>query len=76
MEILIKTKSISSRTNKYQRGDLFITYEKKGKKSSTIMGWFCASGTVEIINVCLLFIKWWYNEGQVDWWIIIKTACS
>ena len=65
MEILIKTTRISSRTNKDQRGGSFRTDEKKGKKSSPRMGWFCASGTVEILNVCLLLITWSSKVGQV-----------
>ena len=31
------------------------------------MGWFHASGRVEIIYVSWPFITWWSKEGQVDW---------
>ena len=68
MDILIETTRISSRNNKDQRGYLFRTDEKNGKKSSRRMGWFCASGIVEIPIVCWPFISWWYNGGQVYWW--------
>ena len=76
MEILTKTTIISSINNKYQRGDLFRTDEKKGKKSSPRMGWFCASGTVEILNLRWPFITWWSNEGQVDRWIKIQKLLA
>ena len=72
MEILIKTTIISYRTNKYQRGHSFRTDEKKGKKSIPRMGWFSASGTVEILHVRWQFIKRISKEEQVDWWIKLQ----
>ena len=72
MDILIKTTIIYSRNNKYQRGDSFKTDENKGKNSSSRMGWFRASGTVEIRNVRWPFITWWSNEVKVDWWIKLQ----
>ena len=65
-------KRISSRNNKDQKGYLFITDEKKGKKSSPRMEWFCASVIVEILDVCWLLITWWSQEGKVDWWIKLQ----
>ena len=50
MDIFIETTKISSGNNKDQRWDSFITDENKGEESSPKMGWFCASGTVEIFN--------------------------
>ena len=38
------------------------------------MGWFRASGTVEILNVRWLFIPWWSKEGQVYWWIKLQNC--
>ena len=35
----------STRTNNYQRGDLFRTDENKGKNNSPVMGWFHAPRT-------------------------------
>ena len=69
MDILIKTTRISSWKNKDQKGDSFRTDEKKVKNIIPRMGWFHASGTVEINYVRRPFITWWYKEGQVDWWI-------
>ena len=69
MDILIRTTRISSWKNKYKRRDSFRTDKKKVKKISPRMGWFIASGPVEIIYVRLPFITWWSKEVQVDWWI-------
>ena len=52
MYILIETTRRSYRTNKDQSRDSFRTYENKGKDSSPRIGWFHASGKVEILNVC------------------------
>ena len=49
MDSLIVTTRSSSRNNKYQIWDSFRTDEKKGENSSPRMGWFRASGTVEIL---------------------------
>ena len=38
------------------------------------MGWFHASGRVEIIYVSWPFITWWSKEGQVDWWIKLQKC--
>ena len=51
MDVLIERKRRYSRNKKDQRGDLVITDEKKGKKSSPRMRKFCASGTFQILNV-------------------------
>ena len=51
MDILIETTRSSTINNKDRRGDLFRTYEKKGKKISPRIGLFCASRKVEILNV-------------------------
>ena len=72
MDILIETTIRSPRTNKYQRGYSFITDEKRGKNNSPRMGWFCASGTLEILNVRWPFILLWSKEGKVDWWIKLQ----
>ena len=72
MDIIIEKTIIYYRNNKDQRGDFFRTYEKKGKKSSPRMVWFCTTGTVEILNVRWAFITWWSNKGQVYWWIKLQ----
>ena len=36
------------------------------------MGWFHASGQLEIINVHWPLITWWSKEGQVDWWFKLQ----
>ena len=72
MGILIETTRISSRTNKYQRGDLFKTDEKKIKKSSPRIGWFCALGKVETLIVRWPFIRWISEEGNVHWRIKLQ----
>ena len=72
MEILIKITRISSRNNKYQRGDSFRKYQRRGKKISPRTVWFSASGKVEIINVRWPFITWWSKEVQVYWWIKLQ----
>ena len=72
MDILIKTTRISSWKNKHQKGDSFRTDEKKVKKIIPRMGWFHASGPVEIIYVSWPFIAWWSKEGQVDWWFKLQ----
>ena len=51
MDTIIKTTRRFYRTNKDQIFDFFRTDEKKGKMSSLRMGWFHASGTVELLNV-------------------------
>ena len=76
MNILTKTTRSSSRTNKNQRGDYFRTDTKRGKNISPIMGWFCASGIVEILNVRWPFIKWRSKEGQVYWRIKLQIFCT
>ena len=73
MDIIIKTRIISSGNNKYQRGDLFRTDENIGKKSSPRMRWFYDSGTFESLDVCWPFIAWWSKEVQVYWWIKLQT---
>ena len=65
MNILIETTRNFSRNNKHQRGDSFRTYGKEGKKSIPRMGWFIASGIVEIINVRWPFITWWSKKGNL-----------
>ena len=72
MDIPIKTTRSYSRTNKYQREDSFRTDENKGKNNIPRMGWFCASVTLEILNVCWLFITWRSKEVQGDWWIKLQ----
>ena len=72
MYILIETTRSSSRTNKYQIGYSLRTDENKGKKISPIIGWFCASVTVEILNVRWPFITWRSKEVQVDWSIKLQ----
>ena len=72
MEILIETTRISSINNKYQRVDFFITDSNKGKNISPRMGWFLASGKVEILNVRWPFIKWLSKEVKVDWLIKLQ----
>ena len=72
MDIIIKTTRRSSRTNKNQIEDLFRIDENKSKKGNPRIWWFCASGTVEILNVCWPFIKLISKEVQVDWWIQLQ----
>ena len=55
------------------QGYLFWTDENKNKKSIPWMGLFCASGTVEILNVHWPFITWRFKRGQVDWWIKLQN---
>ena len=74
MDIPIKTTRMYSRKNKDRRGDLFRTNKKKVERISPRMGWFCASGPVEIIYIRWPFIMWWSKEGQVDW-LINFTKC-
>ena len=74
MYILIETTRSSSITNKDQIGYSFRTDEKKCNKSSPRMGWFCASGTVEILNVRWPLITWRSKEVQVDWWIKLQNC--
>ena len=72
MYILIETTTSSSRANKYQRGDSFITDENRGKESSPRMVLSRASWTVEILNVRWPFIMWRSKEVQFDWWIKLQ----
>ena len=76
MDILIEKTRRYSRNNQDQRGYLFRTNEKKGKNSNPRMGWFRASGTVEIIYVFWPFITLWSKEGQVDWCIKLQKLCT
>ena len=76
MDIIIETTRSSSRNNKYQRGDLFIRDENIGKKSSPRIGGFCASVTVEILNVRWPFITWWFKEGKFYRWSKLQKLCA
>ena len=58
--------------DKYWTDDSFRTDKNKNKKSSPRMRWFCASGTVEILIVCWMFIAWRSKEVQVDLWIKLQ----
>ena len=74
MDIPTETKRISSRTNKYQKRDLFRRDEMKDRKSSSRMGLFHSSVRVKILNVWWPFITWWSEEGQFNGWIKIKNC--
>ena len=66
MDILIETTLTPPRNNKDQRGDSFRRDKKKVRKISSRMGWFCASGSVKILNVRGPFITWISEEVQLN----------
>ena len=49
-----------------------FVYNRRGKKSIPLMGWFRDSGAVEILNVRWPFITWISKEGKFDLWIKLQ----